>query len=107
MADEEGFRVEPLPQPRAFRISGSLDVPSAGHLTELLDELVREDGDVTLDLSGVGFMDSSGLRSVIQASMDLGDRGTIRLRHPPEQVRRLLQTSGALASLPNLMVEPD
>jgi anti-anti-sigma factor len=104
---EPGFAVEPLSQPRSFRISGSLDVPSAGHLTELLDELAREDGDVLLDLSGVTFMDSSGLRSVIQASMDLGDRGRILLRHPSEQVSRLLEMSGAPESLPNLVVEED
>jgi anti-anti-sigma factor len=103
----EEFGVEPLAEPRSFRISGSLDVPSAGHLTELLDELVREDGDVLLDLSGVTFMDSSGLRAVIQAGMDLGSRGRIRLRHPSEQVRRLLETSGAGDSLGNLMVEAD
>jgi anti-sigma B factor antagonist len=104
---ELGFAIEPLPQPRSFRITGALDVPSAGHFTELLDELVRENGDVLLDLSGVTFMDSSGLRSVIQAGMDLGDRGRIRLRHPNAQVRRLLEVSGAGGSLANIVVEEE
>jgi anti-anti-sigma factor len=102
---EAGFGIEPLSEPRSYRVTGSLDVPSAGHLTEMLDELVREDGDVVLDLSGVTFMDSSALRSMIQASMDLGDRGRVRLRHPSDQVRRLLEMSGAQHSLPNLVVE--
>jgi anti-sigma B factor antagonist len=104
---QSGFEVEPLSEPRSFRLTGSLDVPSAGHLTELLDELVREEGDVRLDLTGVTFMDSSGLRALIQASMDLGDRGKIRLRHPNEQIRRLLQMSGAQDSLANLVIEAD
>jgi anti-anti-sigma factor len=100
---EEPFEIEEL-GPRALRVTGSLDVPSAGSLHEVLDLLSREPGDITLDVSGVTYMDSGGLRAVIQACMDLGDRGVLRLVNPSGQVRQLLDMTGVVASCTNLRV---
>ncbi|HYZ10930.1 MAG TPA: STAS domain-containing protein [Actinomycetota bacterium] len=105
MADEP-FVIEPLDRPRAYRVSGSFGVPSAGSLPELLDELCRTPGDITLDLSGVTFIDSGGLRALIQACMGLGASGSVRIVRPSEQVRRLLKLSGVEANVDNLVVEP-
>jgi anti-anti-sigma regulatory factor len=49
-------------------------------------------------------MDSGGLRAVIQACMDLGDRGVLRLVNPSGQVRKLLDTTGVVATCTNLRV---
>jgi anti-anti-sigma factor len=100
---DRGFAIDEL-GPRSFRLTGSLDVPSGGMLTELLDVLSRTEGDITLDLAGVTFMDSGGLRALIQACMDLGDRGEVRLVNPSRQVSRLLGLTGAERSCPNLRV---
>jgi anti-sigma B factor antagonist len=100
---EEPYGIEEL-GPRSFRVTGSLDVPSAGSLHEVLDLLSREPGDITLDLTGVTFMDSGGLRAVLQACSDLGDRGTVRLVAPSDQVRRLLDTTGVGRMCPNLEI---
>jgi anti-anti-sigma factor len=100
---EELFGIEEL-GPRALRVTGSLDVPSAGSLHEVLDLLAREPGDITLDVSGVTYMDSGGLRAVIQACMDLGDRGELRLVNPSGQVRQLLNTTGVAGTCTNLRV---
>jgi anti-anti-sigma factor len=102
---EAPFVIEPLDRPRAYRISGSFGVPSAGSLPELLDELCRTPGDITLDLSGVTFMDSGGLRALIQACMGLARTGRVRVVRPSEQVRRLLVLSGVEANVENLVVE--
>jgi anti-sigma B factor antagonist len=52
-------------------------------------------GVVTLDLSGVGFIDSSGLRSLLAASRRAGERGSeIVLRAPSAAVLRLLALTG-------------
>jgi anti-anti-sigma factor len=102
---EAPFVIEPLDQPRAYRISGSFGVPSAGSLPELLDELCRTPGDITLDLSGVTFMDSGGVRALIQACMGLARTGRVRVVRPSEQVRRLLVLSGVEANVENLVVE--
>ncbi|MGH2766257.1 MAG: STAS domain-containing protein, partial [Actinomycetota bacterium] len=87
-----------------YRVTGSLDVPSAGGLHELLDELCRTPGDITLDLSGVTIMDSGGLRAVIQACMGLGRTGLVRIVNPSEQVRRLLELSGVEENVENLVI---
>jgi anti-anti-sigma factor len=100
---EAAFGIEEV-DPRSFRITGALDVPSGGMLHELLDELSRTEGDITLDLAGVTFMDSGGLRAVLQACSDLGDRGEVHLVRPSSQVRRLLQMTGAERSCANLRV---
>ena len=102
---EAPFVIEPLDRPRAYRVSGSFGVPSAGSLPELLDELCRTPGDITLDLSGVTFMDSSGVRALIQACMGLARTGRVRVVRPSEQVRRLLELSGVEANVENLVVE--
>ena len=102
---ESPFAIEPLDRPRAYRVTGSLDVPSAGGLHEMLDELCRTPGDITLDLSGVTFMDSGGLRALIQACMGLGRTGSVRIVAPSEQVRSLIERSGIEANVENLLVE--
>jgi anti-anti-sigma factor len=97
------FDIEEL-DPRSFRVTGTLDVPSGGMLHELLDELSRTPGDITLHLGGVTFMDSGGLRAMLQACSDLGDRGELRLVDPSHQVRRLLEMTGVEASCRNLRI---
>jgi anti-anti-sigma factor len=102
--DDPAFSIEPLDGPRAYRITGSFDVPSAGSLHELLDELCRTPGDLTLDLSNVTFMDSGGLRAIIQACLGLGQSGVVRLVNPSAQVRQLLEQTGVEHGIENLVV---
>jgi anti-sigma B factor antagonist len=98
------FGVEPLEGERAFRLVGPLDLPSHMALTELMEELVRSPGDITLDVAEVTFMDSSGLRVILDACRDLADRGSVRLVNPAGQVKKLLRLTGAPEALPNLEV---
>jgi anti-anti-sigma factor len=100
---EEPFAIEELDE-RSFRLSGSLDVPTGGMLTELLDMLSRSEGDITLDMSEVTFMDSGGLRALIQACMDLGAKGDLRVVNPSGQVRHLLGLTKVEGGCPNLRV---
>lgn len=101
---EPSFRIEPLDAPRAYRVVGTFDVPSAGGISDLLDEICRTPGDITLDLSGVTFLDSGGLRALLQACLGLGETGVLRLVNPSGQVRQLLDLTGVLKSTPNLQV---
>lgn len=104
MADRPAFRIEPMEVPRSYRLIGSLDVPSAGGLSDLFDELCRTAGDVTLDLSAVTFMDSGALRAIIQTCFGLGQTGVVRLVNPSDQVRRLIELAGVERQMPNLVV---
>jgi anti-sigma B factor antagonist len=98
------FGIEPLEGQRAYRLVGPLDLPSHMALTELMEELVRTPGDITLDVSAVTFMDSSGLRVVLDACRELADGGSVRLVNPAGQVQKLLRLTGAADAVPNLEV---
>jgi anti-sigma B factor antagonist len=101
---ERGFGIEPLEGARTYKLAGALDLPSHMALTELMEELVRSPGDITLDVSEVTFMDSSGLRVILDACRDLADRGAVRLVNPAGQVKKLLRLTGAPDAIPNLEV---
>lgn len=76
-------------------LAGELDAHTAPLLAERLAELPAGDGDVVLDIEKVEFMDSSGLRVVIdvhQRALDVDRR--LVLRHPSAAVQRLLEISG-------------
>jgi anti-anti-sigma factor len=52
-------------------LRGELDIATADQLTEALGRVAPGAGEqLTIDLSGVGFMDSTGLRVLIAANAD-------------------------------------
>jgi anti-anti-sigma factor len=77
-------------------VSGEIDSHSAPRLEEALAELV--DGgarQLVLDVGGVGFIDSSGLRVLIATRKRLGeDSEALVLRHPTPGTLRLLEMTG-------------
>jgi anti-anti-sigma factor len=84
-------------------IAGELDMSTTGQLSESLDEqLANGATEVTLDLSQLAFMDSSGLRLLI----DLHDRSrneawSLRLIAPRREAAALvLRATGADKALP-------
>lgn len=77
-------------------LTGELDPHTAPTLADEL-EAVRADGatSVVLVLSGLTFVDSSGLRVLIAADRSLAEAGgQLVLRSPSETVRRLLEITG-------------
>lgn len=63
-----------LSEPRTLVASGVVDSHTAADLHSHLDGLGLN-GDITLDLSGVEFIDSSGLRTIIISHKDLDAAG--------------------------------
>jgi anti-anti-sigma factor len=83
-------------------LAGELDPHSADSLAETLHELGSDDGmrRVVLDLSGVSFIDSSGLRVLLSADEELAAGGAkLVLRSPSEAVHRLLEITDLLERL--------
>jgi len=78
---------------RAFVVTGELD----GSTTALFDSVVtpaRPEGEpVVLDLAGVTFIDSSGVRSLIRLAQSLEGVGLI-LRDPSPRVLHLFELRG-------------
>lgn len=75
---------------------GDLDLASAPRLQARLDELAAEGTPVRLDVSGIEFIDSSGLRVLVNAVRDARPSGR-RLEiygAPAKQVQRVFELTG-------------
>ena len=77
-------------------LSGELDASTAGQLYKELAELTREGVvHVSLDLSGLEFMDSTGLSVVIaEHKRTSASGGELVILSPQSQVRRVLEITG-------------
>jgi anti-anti-sigma factor len=72
-------------------LEGELDAHSSAALAE---QLQREPQTSVLDLAGVTFIDSSGLRVLVEAHQARESEGGLVLRSPSSAVQRLLEISG-------------
>jgi len=78
---------------------GVIDSHTTDQLLEGLDALGR-DADVSLDLTGVGFIDSSGLRAIVTTHQRLDEAGhRLVLTGVSDAVQRLLEITGLEAHL--------
>jgi anti-sigma B factor antagonist len=84
-----------------LRLRGELDLASADVVQQRLDELAAAGTPVLLDLDALSFMDSSGLRIVLQAA-ETSRAGDWRfsLTAGSAQVRDLFASAGIADRLP-------
>ncbi|GAA3499175.1 hypothetical protein GCM10019016_102820 [Streptomyces prasinosporus] len=77
-------------------LTGAVDHHTAGRLTEALQPVLNTTGPlVDIDLSGVDFLDSTGLARLLQAHRAVRGRGgRLTLIAPGETVRRMLDITG-------------
>jgi anti-sigma B factor antagonist len=80
-------------------VYGELDMSTAADLRQAVAEALRmEPPDVELDLAGVSFADSAGIRCLLMCRAAAERAGSrIRLSHPRPEVHRVLELTGALA----------
>lgn len=83
-------------------LSGELDLATAGAVD---DELIRvqatDAGSIVLDLSGVSFIDSTGIRMLFSAAVrSRADSDRLTLRRGSAAVQRALQLSALIDQLP-------
>lgn len=75
-------------------VSGDIDAHTCPELTAALEPLPG-DGDVHVNASSVGFMDSSGLRVLISAHQSAESSGRrLVITQPSNPVIRLIEVSG-------------
>ena len=84
------LQIEPMQSPRGFRLVGELDASNASQLWAAIEPALDDAGDLTLDLAGLAFMDSSGIQILVNTAQGLADHGTLVLVSPGPLVRRLL-----------------
>ena len=99
VTDRGEFGVEETVQPDGWtrlRLVGELDQATARGLSQRLDELKRSGAMVRLDLSGLDFIDSSGVRTLLLSLRDARGDGW-QLEVEPEvswQVDRVIKVLG-------------
>jgi anti-sigma B factor antagonist len=88
-----------------FRLRGELDMATAGDLSEVLRAAATTGDPIVLDFEGVSFMDSSGLRALLEGAGLPSNRGPVVILNPAPQVRRVLDIS-IPGGVPGLEVRP-
>jgi anti-anti-sigma factor len=84
-------------------VAGEIDFANASSLQTRISQACAERGThaLVLDLAGVEFMDSSGLRAILHLQRELADeRGGLVLLGPTEPVRGILTLTGLDRQLP-------
>jgi anti-anti-sigma factor len=78
------------------RVAGEVDLSNAAVFAEALAEALESSAAVVVDLTEVGFMDSTGLRMLLEARASAEDAGGgVALRVTAETgVARLLEVAG-------------
>ena len=89
-----------------FKLRGELDMATAPRFLEAFQRsfVLQAPWEVTIDLSGLTFVDSSGLRAFAYIST-VGGCLRVVLESPTREVRKVLALSG-LDQLPRIEVSP-
>jgi anti-sigma B factor antagonist len=85
-----------------IRLAGELDMSNEPELDEVLRGAVEQGGAILVDLSGLTFMDSTGISAFLRAAVSLSGRGCLILHGEQERVRRVLDLVRVDGSIPNL-----
>lgn len=93
------------PTDDGFRLEGELDMATANDLSQLLRDASTSGDPIVLDFSGVSFMDSSGLRALLEGAGKANGDGPVVILNPSDQVRRVLDIS-IPGGTPGLEVRP-
>jgi anti-sigma B factor antagonist len=98
--DRHGYGLEVLEldlgEAAGVAVRGELELATATELSVALDEAIRtSEGPFVIDLTNVGFLDSSGIACLMRARALLGreDR-VLGLICPPGSTRRALEVTG-------------
>ena len=98
------FRAELQQDRRALVLTGELDMAYTDALSDAVGPLLDEPGDVTIDLAGLSFIDSSGLLGLLRVADRVRD-GNLVLRAPSDPVRRVLDLVELADVSPHIVIE--
>ena len=89
--------------PNMYFVGGELDMATAPMLEAALEDSIAQGGLILLDLSAVGFVDSMGMRGIVQVARKLRS-GCVVLHGVQERVKKVFDLV-RLADQPNLHVD--
>jgi|SRR5579884_4198317 len=98
------FAIRVLPaggQRTRVLVEGEIDLMTSPQLKSALEQELSTGEQVILDLSGVQFIDSSGLQAILIALQATADDGKLKISSRlPAQAHRLFELVGILEQLP-------
>lgn len=93
--------LEASPEDLTLRLSGDLDLSSSPQFETALERaLAAAPGRLVLDLRGVSFLDSCGLRALLAAQHQCEHSGCALTLLAGDQAKRLFELTGVSDSLP-------
>lgn len=100
------FSVQRGADGRTLRLIGELDLSTIDDFVGPLEERLGEGwGDLVLDASALTFIDSTGVKALIDVAQRLGEGRELVLMWPRPSVSRTLDLMWA-SSFPNLVIRP-
>jgi len=93
-----------MERPRGFRVAGEVDMSNEGALSRVLAREAASEGDLTLDLSELVFIDSSGVRALLRTAGELAGRGRLLLVGVRPAIRRTFEIMG-VDRVPGVVLE--
>jgi anti-anti-sigma factor len=105
---EKPFDIEVQEQERVahVRLSGELDLAAVETIETTLPPLEERCRSVILDMRGVTFLDSTGLRAIVSADARARKNGVeLKIVRGPEPVQKILYLAGLDKILP--LIDPD
>lgn len=87
------MQLEITPTDTGYRLDGEIDMATADDLSELLQGERTNADPIELDFSGVTFMDSSGLRALLEGAGRSDPKHPLVILNPSAQVQRVLDIS--------------
>ena len=100
---DEPLRIERRGDERVLVLDGELDMTDTGSLTDAAAALAAQPGDLTLDLHGLTFIDSSGLLALLHVAAAVRG-GNLVLSHPTEQVQKVFEMVELAAVSPRIVI---
>jgi anti-anti-sigma factor len=91
------------PGPGIYRLVGELDYASRLDMKTFFAEATGSGEDLVLDVSGLRFVDASGLRCLVELAESLTDPSRLILQSPTAEVRRLIDAA-SMHRLPALEI---
>jgi anti-anti-sigma factor len=88
---------------RALALAGEIDLATTPMLLGRAEAVGAGEGDLTLVLTEVSFIDSQGIRAFIQLARGLEGRGRLVLSGPSPEVRNLFEIV-RVDAFPNVLV---
>jgi anti-sigma B factor antagonist len=76
-------------------VQGEIDLNTVGTFSERLGDVARQNPRrLVINLTGVDFLDSSGLHAFVRVRKELPEDCPIVLRSPQRQIRRVFEVTG-------------